>query len=168
TRPSEAQNVKLPALCIAAAFSGGVALGLYTPLDNLAASATAGRFFVCVSLALLTACAILFLKNRILFACGFSLLVWLNLGLFAAWTASQPGPANHVLRLAESRSLDLSVPLRWHASLRDEPAEIPGGISYDLSLASIDYNGSSLPIAGGMRLSYFEEEDSESLLALHA
>ncbi len=72
------------------------------------------------------------------------------------------------MSLAAAGRLDYSTPLRWHARLRDEPAELPWGVSYDLVLNSVEFEGITIRTTGGMRLSYSPHGDSLQLRALHA
>lgn len=160
--------MRLPALCLASLFAGGVALGLLTPLNNFSTSVGAIRAAFLSAVVLITLCVILLRKNFLSSASVCSLGVWLVLGVIAAWCASQPPPQNHVLNLVTAWGLDLSSPLRWHARLRDEPAELPWGISYDLALDSVEFEESSITLAGGMRLSYSSHGDSVPLAQFHA
>ena len=152
--------MKLPALCLAAAFAGGVALGLYSPLQKLAADHVAQFAVVAGIMVFLSLAAILLRSNRIALAGGFSLGSWASLGLLAAWFASQPLPKDHVLSLLSVGRIELSSPLRWHARLRDEPTAQPWGVSYELALESVDYAGATLRLHGGVRLSYSARDDS--------
>lgn len=160
--------MKLPVVCLAAIFAGGVALGLFSPLVNLSTSLPANHAAFFLALAMLAVSVILLRKNLVTLAAIFSLGTWLSLGVIAAWCASQPPPQNHVLSLAAAGRLDFSTPLRWHACLRDEPTELPWGVSYDLGLNSVEFEGASIPIVGGIRLSYSPHDDSVQLPTLHA
>ncbi|GAC1634119.1 MAG: DNA internalization-related competence protein ComEC/Rec2 [Candidatus Acidiferrum sp.] len=159
--------MKLPALCLAAAFAGGAALGLFSALRTLAAN----RGWLVVALALmivgLALAAILLRSNRIVAAGGVSLGCWVVLGVMAAWFASEPLPKDHVLSLLSDGHLDLSSPLRWHARLRDEPAIQPWGVGYELALESVESQGETLPLQGGLRLSYSPHGDESPLPEFH-
>src|SRR5258708_8717626 len=74
--------------------------------------------------------------------------------MLSAWIAVQPAPANLVLSLVATGRIDLSSPLRWRGHLRDEPAEFPWGISLNLGLDSVEFEGAGLDLAGGMRVTY--------------
>lgn len=160
--------MKLPAVCLAAAFAGGAALGLYTPLNSLATSVFAFRFLFLLAGLLLLAGAILLQIDFVTVAGSASLLSWLTLGILGALCASQPLPENHVLTLIGSGKVDISSPLRWHAHLRDEPAALSSGVSFDLALDSVEFEQTLIPITGGMRLAYFQPNDSNALLPFHA
>jgi hypothetical protein len=72
--------VKLPAVCLAATFSGGVALGLYTSLADLNSSVVALRAGFSFTIALLLLSAVLLRKEFVRMAACFSLGAWLALG----------------------------------------------------------------------------------------
>ncbi|HWZ98814.1 MAG TPA: DNA internalization-related competence protein ComEC/Rec2 [Candidatus Dormibacteraeota bacterium] len=159
--------MKLPAVCITAAFAGGVALGLFSPLARYCtSSAIVLATFVCVPILLALS---LFLLRRALVtsAMSISLGAWLVLGVLSAWCASQPAPADQVLNLASSARIDLSTPLRWHAHLRDEPAQHPWGTSYDLALDAVEFEGITLATTGGLRLTYSPRGDAAQIVQLH-
>ncbi len=160
--------MKLPALCLVAAFAGGVALGLYSPLQKLATDSHA-QFAALAAIAVFLSLSVVLLRlNRIVFAGSASLGAWITLGLLAAWLASQPLPQNHVLSLISNGRIDLSAPLRWHGQLRDEPAVQPWGFSYELTLESLEYDGTALATQGGLRLSYTSRGEDPPLPELHA
>src|SRR5215475_8463625 len=161
-------HVKLPVVCLAAAFAGGVALGLYSPISNLAASIAVPRFLFVLASTLLVAGIILLRRNLVTPAAMASLSSWLALGLLAALGASRPLPANHVLNLIATSKIDISSPLRWHGHLRDEPASLPSGTSLDVALDSVEFEGTLIPVKGGMRVGYFQPTDSNLLPTLHA
>jgi len=158
--------VKLPAVCLAATFAGGVALGLFTWPGNFSVFAIRGGFVLAA--ALLAVSAALTQKELVRTAGCFSLAAWLVLGVLGARLASQPVPSNHVLALVSSGRIELSSPLRWQARLRDEPAEFPWGTSFDLALNSVEYDGARLSLMGGMRLTYSPVKDEPALPRLHA
>jgi len=131
--------VKLPAVCLAATFAGGVALSLFTPVAHLNVSFVALRAGFLFAITLLALSSLLLRKGLVCVAGSFSLSAWLILGLLDAWIGSQPAPANHVLSLISAAKRELSSPLRWHAHLRDEPADFPWGASFDLALDSVEF-----------------------------
>ncbi len=75
--------MKLPALCLAATFAGGVALGLFSPLVNFSTSVQANRAAFFLALMLLAVCLILLRQNLIALAATLSLGAWLSLGVIA-------------------------------------------------------------------------------------
>jgi len=94
---------------------------------------------------LLIAVAVFLLSRQLLRgATIFSLAAWLVLGFFASTVAQEPKPKNYILNVIESDQLDLLTPLRWHGTLRDEPAAPPWGISYEIELTSGEYQERSI------------------------
>jgi hypothetical protein len=91
------------------------------------------------------------LRHLLSLASGLSLAVWFLLGFCGSGMAQQPEPPTSILSLVNSGTIDLHSPLRWHGTLRDEPAILPGGISYHLALSSVDYQEHSVPLNGGLR-----------------
>ncbi|HWT89431.1 MAG TPA: DNA internalization-related competence protein ComEC/Rec2 [Candidatus Angelobacter sp.] len=160
--------MKLPAVCLAATFAGGVALGLFTPVAHLNVSIVAMRVGFVFAITLLALSSLLLRKGFVCAAGSFSLGAWAMLGLLGAWLGSQPAPANHVLSLISAGKLALSSPLRWHAHLRDEPADFPWGTSLDLALDFVEFEGSRLDLGGGMRLAHSPIKEEAPLPQLHA
>jgi len=93
---------------------------------------------------------------------------WVVLGLLGASTAEQPLPSDHILMLVEERHLDLHSPLRWHGYLRDEPALLPWGISFEIALSRVDAEGVFVQTRGGLRVSYTPRPEQPALPDLHA
>jgi hypothetical protein len=48
--------------------------------------------------------------------------------------------------------IDIHSPLRWHGTLRDEPATLPWGISYEIALTRVDSQDRAVPVRGGLRV----------------
>jgi competence protein ComEC len=159
--------VRIPAVAMAAAFISGMLVGLgLISVRVLGSHAFLAAGFVAAGSLILA--GLLSLRIRWLgFAAGTSLLSWILLGVLAAAVAQEPLPGNHVVRLAESGQLDLGSPLRWRGTLRDEPARLPWGYGYDIELNSVDYQGRTLPLRGGMRLSFSQHGDDRELPDLH-
>jgi competence protein ComEC len=160
--------VKTPAVAIAASFICGIVLGLGT---GFAHRSTAHSFLVeCSVIAGLAILAgLTFLRfNRLACGTAASLLSWIALGVFSAAIAQQPSPPDHVARLVDSGTLDLHSPLRWHGTLRDEPARLPWGIGYEIELSGVDYHGATVPLHGGMRVSFTPHSGDHALPDLHA
>jgi hypothetical protein len=109
--------VKLPAACLAATFACGAALGLFTPVTHLNVSFVARRAGFLFAITLLAFSSRLLRKGLVCAAGGFSLGVWLMLGLLGAWIGSQPAPANHVLSMISAGRPEMSMghshPHRW-------------------------------------------------------
>jgi competence protein ComEC len=160
--------MKLPAAAIASAFASGIAIGLWPVVANRASSRGFVFGEVGASL-LLIAAAIFFLSRQSLpWATGFSLAAWLVLGFFAASLAQEPKPKNYILNVIESGQLDLHTPLRWHGVLRDEPATLPWGLSYEIELISVDYQERSISVQGGLRATYTPHADEQELPGVQA
>ena len=160
--------MKLPAVGLAAAFASGVALGLYSPLQRYCSSVVMLRGAFLFALLLLLFSVGMLKADRLRLSASTSVCAWLLLGLLGSWIASQPKPQQHILNLVSTSRIDIGTPLRWHARLRDEPAELPWGVSYDLTLNSVEFAESTIPISGGLRLSYSPHSDSNLLPQLHA
>jgi competence protein ComEC len=162
--------VKAPAVAIVAAFVCGIVLGLYPPFAQFSASPAKLGFCFAVS-AGFGLIGLLLLRSDKLFASGtFSIICWLSLGLTSAAIAQQALPPNHVTQLLDHNQLSLKTPLRWHGILRDEPTHLPWGTGYELELHGADYQGTSMPVAGGLRLSFSPHAaaDASLLPQLHA
>jgi hypothetical protein len=153
--------MRLPAVAMAAAFAGGIAIGLLPGMRAHAASRElAAGFFILAGMALLAG-AIFVARNFLRAAAGAALWCWVTLGIAGACLAQQPRAADHVISLVESGQLDLHTPLRWHGRLRDEPARLPWGYGYEVELAGVEYRGEFLPLCGDLRVSYSEEKDGD-------
>jgi competence protein ComEC len=160
--------VKLPAVAITAAFACGVALGLCPPLVRLATShlwlATA---FLAATL-LIIAGMLLLNRSRFDEAATVSGVSWIVLGVLGAWISEQPLPSTHVTSLIESGRIDLSTPLRWRGTLRDEPVKLPWGFGLEIQLAGVEFENTELTTVGGLRLSYSPRPGDSPLPVLHA
>jgi competence protein ComEC len=160
--------MKLPAVAIAASFSGGIALGLWCSALQRFPSPVALRTEALLALLVLTGAFLLLRFGKTAAAAGLSLNAWILLGVMGAGIAQQSLPANHVLSLVQSGQLDLRSPLRWHGVLRDEPTRLPWGWGYDIELTAVEYEGRALAIKGGLRVSYTPRPDDSPLPDLHA
>lgn len=160
--------MKLPAVVLAALFAGGVALGLYFPVSQFASSHT-----FLLSCFLATGClllaGLLFLSlHRFSLAASLAVVTWILLGVLGACVGLQPRASDHIITLIDTGHIDLKAPLRWHGTLRDEPARLPWGSGYEIELSSVEYQGRTLMVRGGMRLSFTPRTDQEALPDLHA
>ncbi len=159
--------MKLPAVAIAASFVCGIVLGLSKALAHAGGS----RSFL-LGCSLLASLSILTGVVLLRFNCAtvsgeVSLVAWVALGVLSASIAQQPLPPDHVVRLVDSGQLDLRSPLRWHGTLRDEPASLPWGFGYEIELTGVDYHGATAPVRGGLRLSFTPHTVEQKLPALH-
>src|SRR5713226_5056007 len=160
--------MKAPAVAMAAAFAGGIALGLSVVATLHSSLPKLLAIGLLLSLAFLGAGTILALRARLALACLTSLLCWVSLGFAAAMESSAPRASNHVVSLAESGSISLKTPLRWHGRLRDEPSALPWGTGLEIGISGVEFEGQLLAATGGMRLSYTKHEGDEPLPELHA
>jgi hypothetical protein len=160
--------MKLPTVAIAAAFAGGILLGLRFALHN----AYSLRVLVLVMLAVAAVAWIVSavsLRYDSLWPAGIaSLLVWVALGSAAGLVARQPLSQRHVLQRFAADEIPLKVPLRWHGTLREEPAMMPWGYVFTLDLSGVDLADSQLPLVGGMRVGFTPKEGEAALPAIHA
>jgi|HubBroStandDraft_6_1064221.scaffolds.fasta_scaffold11286_2 competence protein ComEC len=160
--------MRLPAVAIAAVFAGGAVLG-QTPWFAQRVSSHIFFSIGFVALAILICAGICLVKIGHLFpAAAVSLLCWLILGVLGAGVANQPRPADYVLSFAEAGRLDLKTPLRWHGHLRDEPARLPWGYGYEIELTGVEFEGSLLPVRGGLRVSFSESPEGAAAPDVHA
>ncbi|HEY6944992.1 MAG TPA: ComEC/Rec2 family competence protein, partial [Candidatus Acidoferrum sp.] len=160
--------MRLPAVAIAAAFAGGIALGMHP----LVIPHVTSRFFLAAcfaaSLVLIVAGLSFARSGRLFPAVALSPLSWVLLGFLGACVAEQPRPANHVTSFLEQGRLSLRSPLRWYGRLRDEPAKLPWGYGLEIELDGVEYEGSLRSVQGGLRLSFTPHSEGASLPELHA
>lgn len=160
--------MRLPAVALAAAFACGAVLGGSALLAPQASSRAwvVAEFFA--AMLLIGSGILMARRGNLLSASVISLFCWLQLGLLGAAIANQPLPADHVLSLLRSHRIALQTPLRWHGRLRDEPARLPWGYSYDLALTGVEYEGVLLPARGGLRVSFSPPPGQASIPDDHA
>ena len=159
--------MKLPAVGIVAAFAGGILLGLFgAPARVVLAPYPAligGVAFV------LIICGIaLAMRDRMWPAASVAFLSWILLGSLGGVISRQPLPAEHVLSRIDAQQLPLRTPLRWYGALREEPARLPWGYGFELSLKGVDTANGFLPLAGGMRVGFTPNENDAALPEIHA
>jgi beta-lactamase superfamily II metal-dependent hydrolase len=160
--------MRLPALAIAAAFAGGIALGLYPGISRHASSREliVGSFLVA---AFVVATGFLLAKFGWLYAAGSaSVLSWIVLGVLAACVSQQPQAPEQVISLIERGQLEVKTPLRWHGQLRDEPARLPWGYGYEIELSGVEYERALRHVIGGLRVNFAPKETTSALPAVHA
>ena len=160
--------MRLPAVAIAAAFAGGILLGLHPAVARNAASAFLLSIFF-LTIAILVFTGILFVRAGHAFhAATASLLSWAMLGFLAVCIAEQPRDADHVISLIERGRLPMKTPLRWHGHLRDEPTRLSWGYGYEIELSGVEIEGALHKARGGLRLSFTASEGGETPPELHA
>ena len=159
--------MKLPAVAIAASFTCGIVLGLSKAFAH--AGSSHSFLLGCTLLAGLSILTgvVLLRFNYVTVSATVSLVAWIALGVLSASMAQQPLPPDHVVRLVDSGQLDLRSPLRWHGTLRDEPARLPWGYGYEIELTGVDYRGTTAVVHGGMRLSFTPHTGEHELPVLH-
>jgi competence protein ComEC len=160
--------MKLPAVVIAAAFAGGILLGLRAPPQLFSSLRTSIAISFALAVAAWIASAV-FLRYDSLWTAGIaSILVWAALGVGSGLIATQPLSRNHVVQRIAANEIPLKVPLRWHGTLREEPALMPWGHVLVLNLSSVDLADSQLPLVGGMRIAFTPKEGDAALPEIHA
>jgi len=160
--------MRLPAVAIAAALSGGILLGRVGSLPSfLFARSVLACGFAAVCLFLLSS---LFLAARgwLWPAALLSLLSWCGLGVLAIEISSRPLPPEHVLVRLAAHQFELKTPLRWHGTLRDEPAHLPWGYGLELELSGVETAEGLLPLRGGMRVGFTPKGEDTALPDVHA
>jgi competence protein ComEC len=143
--------MKLPALWLAAAFAGGVALSSGWP--GLL------RLWVTASVLALLLGAILVWCKRVLTPGACALIAWVGLGGLATSVERAAVPASHVTRLIAAGRLDLSEPLRWQGRLREDPMALPWGRRYEIDLEQVQAAGSYVQVSGGLRVNFYGGTD---------
>src|SRR5713226_2748484 len=160
--------MRLPAVAIAAAFAGGIMLGLHPAVARNAASLLLlSSSFVTIAVLVLTG-IFLVKRGRLFLAASASLLSWVLLGLLGVCVAEQPRHADHVISLMEQGRLPLKTPLRWQGQLRDEPTRLPWGFGYEIELSGVEFEEAPHPAQGGLRLSFTVHPEGAPPPDLHA
>jgi competence protein ComEC len=160
--------LKLPAVALAAAFAGGILLGLQ---PALAVHATSKHFLALILVFLLLcllAAALLTRREKLWPAATLSLAAWILLGVFAACLAEQPLPREHVLVRMAAGQISSKVPLRYVGRMRSEVAHMPWGYGLELDLSRVETADGVLPLVGGMRVGFTPKEGEAGLPELHA
>src|SRR5260370_1871394 len=159
--------MRLPAVGIAAAFAGGILLGVHPVVARNGASpllsiSTLG------SGVLILAGILVGRIERLFPASVGSLLSGAMLGFLGVCVGEQRRDAHHVISLVERGLLPLKTPLRWHGQLRDEPTRLPWGYGYEIELSGVELEGALKPARGGLRLSFTTRPEEEPPPELHA
>ncbi|HKV28124.1 MAG TPA: DNA internalization-related competence protein ComEC/Rec2 [Candidatus Acidoferrales bacterium] len=139
--------MRLPALWLAVAFAGGIAAGQFpVAYPNV---------WITVAAISILAGLLLALWKKIAAAAVFALAAWFALGGLAMQMERRDVAFDDVARIIESGKIDTSQSLRWRGILREDPERLPWGVRYTLDLASVEVGGQTVPLHGGLRLSYY-------------
>jgi len=145
--------MRLPALWMVSAFAAGILLG-----GIPAASELSLRTMLATGVAGIVIGFVLAWRGWVRAAWAMGLAIWVALGALAVRLERSDVPANHVTRLIEQSALDGSEPLRWRGRLRSDPVRLPWGYRIEIELAEVEMEGRSVPVKGGLRVSYFQNE----------
>jgi len=155
--------MRIPAVAIAVAFSGGILLGRGLHLSHgVLGISFLGIFF------LLIVGMFFAWSDRLWAAAIFSLLGWIGLGALGIVVASRPLAAEHVLRRIATGQIELRTPLRWYGYLRSEPARLAWGIGLEMELSGVETAEGMIPVSGGMRVGFTPKEGEAALPEVHA
>jgi competence protein ComEC len=144
--------VKLPALWLAVALASGIAVSEAAPkriafwLVTCIAAIGAG---LCVTL----------LAKRFVVAGSLALIAWFALGGLAACLEHAYVPQNDAATLIVRGTLETKEPLRWTGRLREDPEATPAGWRYTIDLESVEEQSRTLPVRGGLRVTYYRAGD---------
>lgn len=147
--------MKLPALWIAAAFAGGIALATRWP-EPL-------KLWLAAAVATMLIGGVLLWRSKTHAAWALALAAWVALGGLAIGVERAAIPANHVTRLISAGRLDITEPLRWQGRLREDPMALPWGRRYEIDLEQVEVGGASMPVSGGLRLNLYGAEHFEGV-----
>ena len=155
--------MRIPAVALAVAFSGGILLG-----RQLHLTPNFIGFTLATVLFLLLAALIFVWRGNLRTAAIVCLICWTSLGAIAIAVGSRALPVEHVLIRIAAGQIELKTPLRWYGRLRSEPSRLPWGFGLELDLSGVETAQGMIPLAGGMRLSFTPKESDLSLPDVHA
>ncbi|MGB6877608.1 MAG: DNA internalization-related competence protein ComEC/Rec2 [Candidatus Acidiferrales bacterium] len=153
--------MKLPALWLALAFASGImASGVV---------AKGFMFWVVASIVAIAAglCVTFFAKPSVV-AGSLALAAWFALGGLAAQLERTNVSQDDAAILVTRGVLETKEPLRWAGRLREDPESTPLGWRYTIDLQSVEETGRTLPVHGGLRLTYYRSSDNETPPAVRA
>ncbi|MGB6483724.1 MAG: ComEC/Rec2 family competence protein [Candidatus Acidiferrales bacterium] len=153
--------MKLPALWLALAFASGImASGVV---------AKGFTFWVVASVVAIATglCLTLFAKPSVV-AGSLALAAWFALGGLATQLERTNVSQDDAAILVTSGVLETKEPLRWVGRLREDPEPTPLGWRYTIDLQSVEETGRTLPVHGGLRLTYYRGSDNETPPAVRA
>src|ERR1700722_15221815 len=154
--------MRIPAVAIAAAFSGGILLGRELHL----ASGVLGISFLGIFCLLIS--GLLFAwHDRLGAAAILSLLGWIGLGAAGMVVASRPLPAEHVLSRIAAGEIELKTPPGGGGDLGGG-AGLAWGVGLEMELSGVETAAGIIPLSGGMRIGFTPKEDDAALPEVHA
>jgi competence protein ComEC len=145
--------MKSPALWIFTSLSAGILLAPLLHKFSFAAFVTACGVLLIVALTCWS-------WRREWIAFGVVLLAWVSLGAACVGVAGHAEPSDRVSTLASRRSIDLGEALRWHGVLRADPLRMPWGWRFEIGLDGAEMATGVVPMSGGLRLTYYGDENS--------
>jgi competence protein ComEC len=148
--------MKLPSLFPVGLFAGGILLSI-EPKEFAFLSP---RIIISVALLFLLFGYIALRRNWIFTAVVFAAGAWISLGVVAANLERTSVPLNLAGTLIESGKLDSGTALRWRGRLRSDPLLLPWGTRYEINLEEVESSAGVTPIAGGLRLTYYNAESA--------
>jgi competence protein ComEC len=102
-------------------------------------------------------------RNQIYVSAIFAACTWVSLGLCASNLERVAVAPNFAGSLIEAGKLDSSTALRWRGRLRGDPLELPWGMRYEVNLEEVDSASGITPVAGGLRLTYYDPESANAV-----
>ncbi|HWY05985.1 MAG TPA: DNA internalization-related competence protein ComEC/Rec2 [Candidatus Acidoferrales bacterium] len=155
--------MRIPAVALAVAFSGGILLGRELHLTHgVLGISFLGIFFLLIA-------ALVFARRDALWSAAILCLFgWVGLGAIGMVVASRPLPAKHVLSRIAAGQIELKTPLRWYGHLRSDPARLPWSVGLEMELSGVETAEGMIPISGGMRMGFTPKEGEAALPEIHA
>jgi len=150
--------MKLPSLFPVTFFAGGILLAI----ESKNFTSLSLRTLIVTALLLLALGIIALRRNWILTAACFAAGAWLFLGISAIGLERVSAPANLASTLIESGKLDSGTALRWRGKLRGDPLLLPWGVRYEINLEEVESSSGVTPVAGGLRLMYYNPESASA------
>jgi competence protein ComEC len=147
--------MKLPALWIASAFACGIAVASRWPLQL--------RTWLLIAIGAILASALMGWRGRTVGAWAIALFAWAALGAAATSIEQATVPADQVTRLITAGKIDLSEPLRWRGTLRDDPLSLPWGRRYVINLEQVEIDGVHVRVSGGLRANLYNGPQSAGM-----
>ncbi|HEV2224857.1 MAG TPA: DNA internalization-related competence protein ComEC/Rec2 [Candidatus Acidoferrales bacterium] len=153
--------MKLPALWLGLAFASGIAAAKFPSTHPTLWIATA-------TLAILVGLLLVLLWKKIAAAGICAVAAWFALGTLAMRLEQRNVALDDVAGLVESGKIDTSQALRWRGILREDPERLPWGVRYTIDLTSVEADGQTIVVRGGLRLNYYFGRNGDVLPHLRA